>query len=76
MVAPHPVVCAWLPLIGAGDAFARAGGLISYWFDHVHAQAGSYIDRILKGDNLAELPVQYKTKHSLVINLKTAKALA
>jgi putative tryptophan/tyrosine transport system substrate-binding protein len=65
-----------LPLIG-GDVFARAGGLISYWFDTVdmHAQAASYVDRILKGDNPAELPVQYQTKHSLVINLKTANAL-
>jgi len=66
-----------LPLIGAGEVFARSGGLISYWFDVVdmHAQAASYIDRILEGDNPAELPVQYPTKHALIINLKTAKAL-
>ena len=66
-----------LPLIGAGDVFARAGGLISYWFDvvDVHAQAASYIDRILRGANPAELPVQQPTKHSLIINLRTAKAL-
>jgi putative ABC transport system substrate-binding protein len=66
-----------LPLIGAGDVFARAGGLISYWFDvvDVHAQAASYIDRILRGANPADLPVQLPTKHSLVINLKTAKML-
>jgi putative ABC transport system substrate-binding protein len=57
--------------------FARAGGLMSYWYDSVelHAQAASYIDRILKGANPANLPVQYPTKYSLIINLKTAKAL-
>jgi putative ABC transport system substrate-binding protein len=41
----------------------------------VHAQAASYIDRILKGANPADLPVQDPTKYSLIINLQTAKAL-
>jgi putative tryptophan/tyrosine transport system substrate-binding protein len=65
-----------LPLIGT-PPFPRSGGLMSYWFDSVdlYAQAASYIDRILKGASPADLPVQQPTKYSLVINLKTAKAL-
>ena len=65
-----------LPLIGTPD-FAGAGALMSYMFDPVdlHAQAASYIDRILKGASPADLPVQQPTKYSLIINLKTAKAL-
>ena len=65
-----------LPVIGTPE-FPRAGGLMSYWFDGVdlHAQAASYIDRILKGASPADLPVQQPTKYSLIINLKTAKAL-
>jgi putative ABC transport system substrate-binding protein len=55
----------------------RAGGLMSYWPDPVdgYANAASYIDRILKGADPADLPVQQPTKYSLVINLKTAKVL-
>jgi putative ABC transport system substrate-binding protein len=66
-----------LPLIGAGDLYPRAGALMSYWYDsvEVYAQAASYIDRILRGARPAELPVQEPTKYSLIINLKTAKAL-
>jgi putative ABC transport system substrate-binding protein len=65
-----------LPLIGTPQ-FPRAGGLMSYWFDPVglFAQAASYVDRILKGASPADLPVQQPTKYSLIINLKTAKAL-
>jgi ABC-type uncharacterized transport system substrate-binding protein len=50
---------------------------MSYSFDtvDVHAQAASYIDRILKGVSPADLPVQQPTKYSLIINLKTAKEL-
>jgi putative ABC transport system substrate-binding protein len=65
-----------LPLIGTQE-FPRAGGLMSYWFDPVElfAQAASYIDRILRGSSPADLPVQQPTKYSLIINMKTAKAL-
>jgi putative ABC transport system substrate-binding protein len=65
-----------LPLIGA-SVFPRSGGLMSYWIDEpdLYSQAASYIDRILKGASPADLPVQYPTKYSLIINLKTAKAL-
>ena len=66
-----------LPLMGPSEFYARSGALLSYWFDPVdmHAQAASYIDRILRGANPGELPVQQPTKYSLIINLKTAKAL-
>ena len=66
-----------LPTVYPIRFFAVAGGLIAYGPDgiDVHRRAAGYIDRILKGEKPAELPVQAPTKYELVINLKTAKAL-
>jgi len=66
-----------LPAIYPLAFYAKAGGLISYGFDVLHQfqQAAGYIDRILRGEKPADLPVQAPTKYELVINLKTAKAL-
>jgi putative ABC transport system substrate-binding protein len=66
-----------LPAIYSDRHFVAAGGLISYGPDRVdqYRQAASYIDRILKGEKPADLPVQAPTKYELVINLKTANTL-
>lgn len=66
-----------LPAMYYAANYARSGGLISYGPDFVEQfrQAAGYIDRILKGADPAELPVQAPTKFSLVVNLKAAKVL-
>jgi putative ABC transport system substrate-binding protein len=66
-----------LPAIYATSQFAEGGGLLSYGFSQSEQfrQAASYVDRILRGEKPADLPVQQPTKFELVINLKTAKAL-
>jgi ABC-type uncharacterized transport system substrate-binding protein len=66
-----------LPTVYAYRSFVVDGGLISYGPDMVdqYRRAAGYVDRILKGEKPADLPVQAPTKYELVINLKTAKAL-
>jgi ABC-type uncharacterized transport system substrate-binding protein len=66
-----------LPAVYIRRAFVDNGGLISYGPDFVdqYRRAAGYIDRILKGEKPANLPVQAPTKYELVLNLKTAKAL-
>jgi putative ABC transport system substrate-binding protein len=66
-----------LPAIYFERAFVAEGGLISYGPDFVdqYRRAAVYVDRILKGEKPADLPVQAPTKYELAINLKTAKAL-
>ena len=66
-----------LPAVYYGRYWAAAGGLISYGTDLLdqYRRAAGYVDRILKGEKPADLPVQAPTKFELVINLKTANAL-
>jgi putative tryptophan/tyrosine transport system substrate-binding protein len=66
-----------LPAVFPERLYAATGGLISYGPNYLgqFRRAGDYVDRILKGEKPADLPVQAPTKYELVINLKTAKAL-
>ena len=89
IVLPHPVTIQnrgliirqaarrRLPAIYFFRYFAVDGGLIAYGPDQVdqYRSAANYVDRILKGEKPADLPVQAPTKYQLVINLKTAKTL-
>ena len=66
-----------LPALYGVQSFAPAGGLLVYGIDPIdpYRRAAGYVDRILKGEKPADLPVQRRPSSSLVINLKTAKAL-
>jgi putative ABC transport system substrate-binding protein len=66
-----------LPAVYPLHVFVADGGLISYGSDLIDQfrRAAAYVDRILKGEKPADLPVQAPTKYELVVNLKTAKAL-
>jgi putative ABC transport system substrate-binding protein len=66
-----------LPAVFPTRFYVSDGGLISYGPDHLDQfrRVAGYVDRILKGEKPADLPVQAPTKYELVINLKTAKAL-
>ena len=67
-----------VPAVYAFNFFVTSGGLMSYGTDQVDLfrHAANYVDRILRGDNPADLPVQEPTRFETAVNVKTAKALA
>jgi putative tryptophan/tyrosine transport system substrate-binding protein len=66
-----------VPAVYQASSFPRDGGLLSYGSnsEDIYHRAAAYVDRILHGDNPAELPVQLPVKFEMAVNLKTAKAL-
>jgi putative tryptophan/tyrosine transport system substrate-binding protein len=67
-----------LPLMSGPRAYTEAGGLMSYWADEVELgrRVATYVDRILKGASPDRIPIEQPTKYDLIVNLKTATALA
>ena len=74
---PTPAARHRLPAVYFNRIFVAVGGLVSYGVDLIdqYRQAAGYVDRILKGEKPADLPVQAPTKYNLVINLKAAKTI-
>jgi putative tryptophan/tyrosine transport system substrate-binding protein len=66
-----------LPAVYPFEQYAAQGGLLAYGVDlaDLFRRAASYVDRILKGENPADLPVQMPTKFKLALNVRTAKTL-
>jgi putative ABC transport system substrate-binding protein len=66
-----------LPAVYFASSFVESGGLVSYGADVIdqYRRAAGYVDRILKGEKSADLPVQAPTRFEIAVNLKTAKAL-
>jgi putative ABC transport system substrate-binding protein len=66
-----------VPAFYGGSTFVRDGGLLSYGFNglDIWRRAATYVDRILRGANPGDLPVQFPATFEMVVNLKTAKAL-
>jgi putative ABC transport system substrate-binding protein len=66
-----------LPAISNAKSFVSAGGLMSYGADNadLFRRAASYVDRILHGEKVSDLPIQFPTKFEMALNLKTAKAM-
>jgi putative ABC transport system substrate-binding protein len=67
-----------LPAVYFNRSFVASGGMISYGANVIdqYRRAAGYVDRILRGEKPADLPVQAPTKYELAVNLKTAKSLA
>ena len=67
-----------LPLIAGPRGYTESGALMSYWADEteLYRRAASYVDRILKGASPDSLPIEQPTQYQLVVNIRTAKALA
>jgi putative ABC transport system substrate-binding protein len=66
-----------IPVVGEGKDFAAAGAVITYApnFYEMYRRSASYIDRILKGANAGDLPIEQPTRFELIVNLRSARVL-